>query len=241
MLEIHRRRALATGWLILLGASGLVTSAREAQAQLLQNGSFESPVVGGGSYAGYGTGDSSIPNWLVVGAPGNVAIVSGAFTQNGYSFPAQSGAQWLDLTGTSNSATGVQQTISTNIGSIYSVSFWVGNTVNPGGIFGTTSTVNVTKDGTQFFSATNSGGGGSTAQFWQQFTTSFVATGTTTTLAFLNGDPNNDTENGLDNVVVTGAAPTTAPEPSSIALIGTGLVGLVPMTRRRVRDNVRSA
>ena len=113
-------------------------------ANLLINGSFETPIVPVGSYILYPDGSAAITGWQVVSTPGaNVAIVSGAFAQNGVSFPAQDGVQWLDLTGTSNTLNeGVQQTVTTIPGQMYQLSYYVGNTTG-GGIFGTTSTVNV--------------------------------------------------------------------------------------------------
>ncbi len=214
-------------------AAALVAVSAPSQAQLISNGSFETPVVPSASFQGFGTG-SSFGGWTVVGASGNVAVVSGSFTQNGFNFPAQSGAQWLDLTGTSNTATGVQQTIATVIGSTYSLSFWVGNIVDPNGIFGTTSTVAVLVNGTALASATNTGAGSPT-QAWQQFTRSFTATSTLTTLTFLNGDPSNDTSNGLDNIVLLGPT-STVPEPSAVGLLAIGLVGAAAQRRRMRRS-----
>jgi len=185
---------------VLLGA---VPTARAAN--LIKDGGFEKPPTATGSYIVYDTGQT-FEQWTVVGASGNVATVSGTFTQNGYSFPAKSGKAWLDLTGVSNTTTGVAQTIKTVVGTTYDVTFWVGNVDDPGGIFGTTSTVDVYAGSTLLLAATNSKGKGSTKQVWQKFTTSFVATASTTTLSFINGDPSSDTNNGLDAVSVTPAA-----------------------------------
>ena len=140
-------------------------------------------------------------HWTVEGAPGAVSVVSGAFAQNGITFPARKGKQWLDLSGSnSNSATGVAQTVATTPGVACTLSFYVGNVVDPNGVFGTTSTVNVLVDGAQVFSATNSMGQGQSKQVWQKFTTTIMAASTQTTIAFINGDPSSDFTNGLDAV-----------------------------------------
>ncbi len=167
-------------------------------AVLLVNGSFEAPVIPNGSFQLFGNGNS-FSGWTVVGAAGNVAVVSGSFTQSGFSFPAEDGSQWLDLTGTSNSQTGIEETVPTTLGATYNLSYFVGNVV--GGIFGTTSTVQVFVDGTLVQTAVNSGGGSTLS--WQQFNKSFVAAGLNTTIRFLNADPSGDTSNGLDNIVLS--------------------------------------
>src|ERR1700722_13443831 len=99
---------------LLITMAGLLVESAFG-ANLIKNGSFETPVANTGSYLVYSTGDT-FAGWKVVGAAGNVGIVSGTFEQNGFTFPAVKGAQWLDLTGVSNSATGVQQTVATTAG-----------------------------------------------------------------------------------------------------------------------------
>lgn len=190
------RRSMCVG--LLAAALGLAGSGANA-ANLLKDGSFETPLVPVDGYMLFATGQKIGP-WTVVGAAGNVAPISGKFSQNGFTFPAPSGKQWLDLTGTSNTATGVSQTVKTVVGGQYDLTFYVGNVVNPGGIFGTTSTVNVLVNGIHLMTAVNTSGAGSTKQVWQKFTAAVTASGATTTIAFLNGDPPNDTDCGLDAV-----------------------------------------
>lgn len=173
----------------------------QPNVNLVQNGSFERPSVPSGSFTLFSTG-TTFAHWKVVGASGNVAEVSGTFTQNGFTFPAACGLQWLDLTGTTNTPTGVQQVVATTAGTQHTLSFKVGNVVNPNGIFGTSSTVDVLINGSQVLAATNSRGAGQTKLVWKLFTIGFTAQGSTTTIAFMNGDPSSDTNNGLDCVNV---------------------------------------
>jgi hypothetical protein len=174
----------------------------QAQTNLIKNGSFETPIVATGSYELFKTG-STFTGWKVVGAAGNVAIVSGTYTQNGYSFPAESGKQWLDLTGNrSNSATGVAQTVATTPGGRYLLTFYVGNVYDPGGIFGTSSTVKVYVNGVHVLTAKNSLGSGQKKLVWEKFATTITTSSTATKISFINGDPATDNSNGLDNIML---------------------------------------
>jgi hypothetical protein len=154
---MFQRRVLAVLFLVGVSVAGLSARASAAPALHFHNAGFEQPVVSAGSYQVFATG-AKFAGWNVVGASGNVAVVSDTFTQNGFSFPAKFGKQWLDLTGVSNTATGVAQTLALSHGESYTVTFWVGNVYDPGGIFGTTSTVDVLVNGTQVLAATNSKG-----------------------------------------------------------------------------------
>jgi uncharacterized protein DUF642/PEP-CTERM motif-containing protein len=217
-------------------AASLLVAASSAQANLLTNGSFELPPVVPGSFTTFPAGSALILGWTVLGPAGtNVAIVSGSFSQNGVSFPAQEGIQWLDLTGlSSNSTEGVSQDVTTTVGNRYQLSLHVGNTTG-GGIFGTTSTVNVFLNGIPTFIDVNDTVSADTLN-WEQFTHTFIASGALTTLAFQNGDPSNDNSNGLDNVVLLdlGPAVSPVPEPGTLALLAIGLATF-GMARKRKR------
>ena len=163
-----------------------------------------------------------------------VSIVSGSYVSAGLTFPASNGNQWLDLTGDlSNTLEGVEQSVATVTGKTYDLSFDVGNQVNPGGPYGTTSTVQVLVNGSVAGTFTNSGVTGSTSQSWENFKTSFVASGTTTSIEFQNLDPRTDNTNGLDNVVLTGAAGPSVPEPATLGLLVLGLADIGLHRRRR--------
>jgi hypothetical protein len=163
-----------------------------------ENGSFEKPVVPDGSYQIFNAGDK-FKGWTVIGT-GNVAIIGSDFTYC-VALPAARGVQFLDLTGSSNSAAGVQTTIKTQPGSTYRLTFYVGNIVGSGDC-GTRSKVRLVIDGAPAGSFTNIGGKDSNKIDWKKFGVDFTAEGDTTTIAFMNGDPPNDTANGLDGVSV---------------------------------------
>lgn len=165
------------------------------------DGSFETPKVPSGSYNTY-SNHQKIMKWSVVGKPGNVAVVSDTFQFDGYTFSAACGHQSLDLTGTTNSRTGVQQSIKTAVGATYRLSFDVGNAYGSGSI-GTTSTVLAFVAGKRILKAENTNGKGLMHIAWESFSTKFTATSTLTRVKFINGDPVGDAVNGLDCVRVT--------------------------------------
>lgn len=219
-----------------IAATVALVACGAANAQLIANGSFETPVVNPGTFQLFTVGSSGLTGWSVIGPSGrDVATISTTFAQNGVTFAAQSGNQSLDLTGfNSNSTEGVAQTVATTIGDRYHLTFFVGNTTG-GGIFGTTSTVDLLVNGGQVLAAVNSAVN-ATGLTWQQFSFDFVATGTSAVLGFVNGDPATDNSNFLDNVVLVNQGPVGAiPEPETYALMlsGLGLIGLMARRRRR--------
>jgi hypothetical protein len=170
---------------------------------LIVNGSFECPTVPVGGFLSYSRGQS-FDGWTVVGASGSVSPLSGSYRSGSITWTAEDGKQTLDLTGDgSNTATGVQQTVSTSVGQTYTLTFWVGNIDDPSAGWGTSSTVKIQINGSQVLSAVNSGGdAGATTLSWQKFQVQFTATTQSTDIAFINGDPSTDNSNILDNVTL---------------------------------------
>ncbi|MGH9358259.1 MAG: DUF642 domain-containing protein [Terriglobia bacterium] len=221
-----------TAWTIALALIGSCLLALPARADLITNGSFESPLAPVGGFSNFNSGSTGITGWTVVGP--QVSIVSGSYTSFGLTFPAEDGNQWLDLTGdVSNNVEGVEQTVATTPGATYNLSYFVGNQVNPGGPYGTTSTVKVFVDGTLIQTSTNSLGAGGKTQVWEPFSTSFAAASASTTLEFQNADPSTDNTNGLDNVVLTQGAATATPEPSTFFMLSAALFTLGSLVIRR--------
>ena len=169
---------------------------------MIANPSFERPVTAPGTFTDYG-GGAALDGWEVTGS--SVAIVSSSYEQAGNRFPAAHGSQWLDLSGATAGNGGVRQSVATDAGAQYTLSWYVGN-VTEGG-FGSTSRVTLLIDGEEIRTVTNSQPGNTLA--WQRFTESFTAPTATTVIEFRTADPTDDPSNGLDDVsLVPVGAPT---------------------------------
>jgi Protein of unknown function (DUF642) len=185
--------AVAVGMLIVgSGAASATTS-------LIKDGSFENPVVPVGGFKLFSLGQT-FDGWKVVGAGGDVGICSGKYRSDGITFNAKVGAQWMDLTGLSNTRTGIAQSVATKPGTKYHLTFWVGNVYDPGGIFGVRSTVKVYVNNVLRLTATNSIRPADRTQAWKEFTLTISATSSHTMISFINGDPSSDNSNGLDAI-----------------------------------------
>ncbi len=168
-----------------------------ARADLIVNGSFESPIVPVGGFTNFVGGSTAITGWTVVGIESS--IVNGSINVAGIILQAQDGDQWIDLAGqNSNSpSNGVRQFIPTVIGQCYELNFYVGSATGGGFVF--PSTVDLSIDGgsrVSYFNPT----GPSNMFDWKQFTVQFMATTTTTNITFFNGSAANNFLCALDNV-----------------------------------------
>jgi hypothetical protein len=116
----------------------------------------------------------------------------------------------------------ISQNIATTPGDSYSLSFYLANPVG-----GTPNYFNVTF-GSSSFSFSNFG----VAFGWQQFTLTTVANGSETPLSFtFRNDPSYWF---LDNVTVSQSG-GTVPEPGTIVMFGTGILGIAGIARRKFR------
>ena len=115
-----------------------------AHADLIVNGSFENPIVPTGGFTLY-DGGSNIGGWNVLGA--DVVVVHTASVQNGITFQAHEGNNWLDLTGqfSDSPSNGVTQNVATVIGTTYNLTFHVGSATDSSIFFA--STVDLSIDG----------------------------------------------------------------------------------------------
>lgn len=194
---------------------------------LIQDGSFENPVVTPGSYSTLGGGSTAGP-WTVRGT--EVALVSTSFSGGGFTYQAQSGNQWMDLSGAlnPNPTNRVVQTISTQAGTEYELSFYVGSAWT-GGQFVLQPIVDVTIGNGPAASFTNPNTATGAQMDWLQFVTRFVASGSSTDIEFRYGN-SAATLNyivGIDTVSVT-----VVPAPGALALVASLSIGATGRKRR---------
>jgi Protein of unknown function (DUF642)/PEP-CTERM motif len=217
-----RTRAASAAVAICLGLLGA-----NAHADLIGNGSFEFPDVPVGGYTNYTAGTAAL-GWSILGT--EVAVTNGSFAQNGITFQAQEGNQWIDLSGVSSNSSlnGVSQPVATTPGETYEVTFYVGSATDGSLFF--PSTIDLSIDGQARVSYANNAAPTSSLD-WQQFNVQFVAVGTSTTLTFYNGCGGNNYSCALDNVSVTAAVP----EPASGGLLLAGLCAVAVAARKRGR------
>lgn len=200
-------------------------------AGLIADGGFETPVIPSGTYQDF-AGGSNLGAWTVLG--NDVLLIQTDYAEPShsvYQFNAEEGENSVDLTGFANSGPtdGVQQVVTTIPNQAYQLSFWVG-TASGDAYYSTPATDDLSINGGAIIPFTNSNFTAGQVN-WQEFTYEFTATGSATTIAFLNGTPANTSFAGLDNVSLASVA--NVPEPSTLTLFVTGIAIAAWRRRRR--------
>ena len=210
---MHRPLTAVRAAVAALALVALAAPAARAQQNLVTNGTFE--TLAGSGPAGWFNANPGGANWGV-----RQAAHTGTFAlylqgdSRGFSNPASYSA--------------AAQTIATTAGQAYTISFWAFN----GSQASTPNRLQVLFGGSLVFDEmlTNSG-----SEAYQQFTVSGVAAGAATDLVFRGWHQGSG--NNIDDVTMVAATTTpplsTVPEPSTWALMGVGLAGVVAGARRR--------
>jgi hypothetical protein len=145
------------------------------------------------------------------------------------SFNGQEGGQHLDLSGIRNTGLGgISQQIDTVIGQLYRLRFYIGNIDGGDRRYLGPASVSVQIDNGMLTPFENAWQEPGNSVYWSMQSYEFQATSARTTVAFLNTTQDTEWYVGLDDVVVELATP----EPSTLLLLGAGLVGLAVLRRR---------
>ena len=234
---------------LFIGVFGACLAAAPARANLLVNGSFEDPIVSGGSACGsyfdclgFNVGDD-ISGWTVVGKGASgvpvVMLLGSNYAEPDFSgnnatlhFYPVHGIQAIDLTGEGNQGltNGIKQSLTTIAGNPYQLSLIIGHQYDQAPGYAGPSSVLLYVNGIAIETLTNPNDTAENVN-WMQFVYDFAAPTNFTTIAFLNGTGLGNNYAGLDNVILT--APNFIPEPGTLALFLGGLATLSVLRRRK--------
>lgn len=191
----------------------LVIVAVTACIALMAPNTFAQNLLTNGSFE---TGDFT--GWTTGGNFEDTEVVSGAF----YDYTGAEDGNFYAVLGPVGSDGTLSQSFSDHAGAQYTFSFWFAS------VGDSPSDFSADWDGTPVLSLTTPNTGAN----WSLYTFTETGTGSDNISFSFRDDPG---YMGLDNVSVTESSGQSVPEPSSLLLLGTGVIGLGGIIRRKLQ------